>query len=123
MFPGTSVSCGSVKDTPVFGMPGQAIASLITFFNLVFPMLKSWGVPIPAKKHVIGEITEDINPCNQFDIFHLVSTPVWRQTESFIFPDGVTGLEKVKESRLYLSGNLDFSVSMRDLPLYAPGAY
>lgn len=74
MFPGTSVSCGSVKDTPVFGMPGQAIASLITFFNLVFPMLKSWGVPIPAKKHVIGEITEDINPCNQFDIFHLVST-------------------------------------------------
>jgi len=73
MYPGTSVSCGSVLEKPVFGIPGQAIASLITFFNLVFPLLKSWGVPIRAKKHIIGEITEDILPYNQFDMFHLVS--------------------------------------------------
>lgn len=73
MHPGTTVSCGIVNEKPVFGMPGQAIASLIAFFNLVLPLLKSWDVPIPGKKHVFGEITEDILPCNQFDLFHLIT--------------------------------------------------
>lgn len=74
MYPGTTASCGLVREKPVFGMPGQVISCLITFFNLVFPLLKSWGVPIPAKKHIFGEITEDILPRNQYDLFHLVST-------------------------------------------------
>ena len=71
--PGKPVLCGYVQGKPVFGMPGAPIASLITLFLLVFPLLKSWGVPIPPKKNVIGEITEDVLPFNGFDIFHMVT--------------------------------------------------
>lgn len=73
MGPGKPVSCGMIQGKPVIGMPGPAIASLIAFYQLVFPLLKSWGVPIPPKKNVIGEITTDILPFNEFDIFHFAT--------------------------------------------------
>ncbi|MDD1723608.1 MAG: molybdopterin molybdotransferase MoeA [Methanospirillum sp.] len=71
MGPGKPVSCGLIQGKPVIGMPGPAIACLITFYQLVFPLLKSWGVPIPPKKNIIGEVTMDLLPFNGFDIFHL----------------------------------------------------
>ncbi len=73
MGPGKPVSCGVVDGKPVVGMPGPAVASLITFYQLIFPLLKSWGVPIPPKKVVLGEITDDITPFNGWDVFHLVN--------------------------------------------------
>lgn len=73
MGPGKPVSCGLVQGKPVIGMPGPAIASLITFYQLVFPLLKSWGVPIPAKKVVVGEITENVVPFEGWDVFSLAN--------------------------------------------------
>lgn len=73
MGPGKPVSCGSVRGKPVIGMPGPSIASLVTFYQLVFPLLKSWGIPIPARKNITGEITEDVPSFNGFDLFNLVN--------------------------------------------------
>ncbi|ABD41750.1 molybdopterin binding domain [Methanospirillum hungatei JF-1] len=74
MEPGKPVLCGSVMGKPVLGMPGSPAACLLSFFQFVFPLLKSWGVPIPPKKHVIGEITRDIEPFFGYDLFYLVRT-------------------------------------------------
>ncbi|PWR69562.1 molybdopterin molybdotransferase MoeA [Methanospirillum stamsii] len=72
MGPGKPVSCGLVDGKPVFGMPGPSVSCLVTFYQLVLPLLKSWGVPIPPKKVVMGEITNDVLPFQGWDVFYLV---------------------------------------------------
>ena len=74
MEPGKPVLCGSVMGKPVLGMPGSPAACLLSFFQFVFPLLKSWGVPIPPKKHIMGEISMDVVPFHGYDLFYLVRT-------------------------------------------------
>ncbi len=74
MGPGKPVSWGRVNGKPVVGMPGPSIGSLVTFFQLILPLLKSWGVPVPKKKTIVGEMTGEVKPFfNHFDLFSLVN--------------------------------------------------
>jgi len=73
MGPGKPVSLANVDKKPVFGMPGPSIASLTALYQLVYPLLKQWGVPIPPDTYIRGEITQPITSFPGFDFFMMVS--------------------------------------------------
>jgi putative molybdopterin biosynthesis protein len=73
MGPGKPVSLASVNNKPVFGMPGPSIASLTALYQLVYPLLKQWGVPIPPDTYIKGEITQPVSSFNGFDFFMMVT--------------------------------------------------
>ncbi len=95
MEPGKPVLCGSVMGKPVLGMPGSPAACLLSFFQFVFPLLKSWGVPIPPKKHIMGEISMDVVPFQGYDLFYLVRTR---------FEDGIIRIIPLEWEFGYLTG-------------------
>lgn len=73
MGPGKPVSLASVNDKPVFGMPGPSIAALTALYQLVYPLLKQWGVPIPPDTYIKGEVTQTITSFKGFDFFMMVN--------------------------------------------------
>nr|WP_319538718.1 molybdopterin molybdotransferase MoeA [uncultured Methanospirillum sp.] len=73
MGPGKPASLAKIYDTPVFGMPGPSIASLTALYQLVYPLLKQWGVPIPPDTYIKGEITQPVASFDGFDFFMMVN--------------------------------------------------
>jgi len=69
MAPGKPVSLGIINGKPVFGMPGPSIGSLIVLYELIYPLLKSWGLPTPLETYKEGELAETIEPFPGFDLF------------------------------------------------------
>ncbi|MFH0967158.1 MAG: molybdopterin molybdotransferase MoeA [Methanobacteriota archaeon] len=69
MAPGKPVSLAQVNGRPVFGMPGPSIASLTALYQLVYPLLRQWGVPIPPDTYVRGALTEPVASFDGFDMF------------------------------------------------------
>ena len=46
MRPGKTVLCGKIDTTPVIGLPGQPMASLTSWRQIVIPLLRFWGVDL-----------------------------------------------------------------------------
>jgi len=73
MAPGKPVSLANVNGKPVFGMPGPSIGSLMVLYELVYPLLKQWGVPIPSDTYTSGFLTSPVTSFDGFDMFLMMS--------------------------------------------------
>lgn len=69
MAPGKPVSLARVHDKPVIGMPGPSIGSLTALHELIYPLLREWGVPIPPDTYVRGTLTQPVASFGGFDMF------------------------------------------------------
>jgi len=73
MAPGKPVSLARIHGKPVFGMPGPSIGSLVVLYELVYPLLRQWGVPIPPDTSIKGLLTASVSSFNGFDMFLMMS--------------------------------------------------
>ena len=71
--PGKPISLAQINGKPVIGMPGPSIASLIVLHELIYPLLRQWGVPIPPDTYVKGILTEMIPSYDGFDVFLMMN--------------------------------------------------
>jgi len=76
MAPGKPVSLGSVNGKPVFGMPGPSIGSLIILYEMIYPLLKNWGLPIPSEEYTQGELMQTVETFPGFDLFLMMQVSV-----------------------------------------------
>ncbi|PWR71716.1 molybdopterin molybdenumtransferase MoeA [Methanospirillum lacunae] len=72
MGPGKPVTLAQVNNKPVFGMPGPSISTMAVLYELIFPLLSEWCVPIPSPTYIKGILTNPVPSIEGFDIFRLV---------------------------------------------------
>jgi molybdopterin biosynthesis enzyme len=58
-----------VNEKPVVEMPGPSIGSLTVLHELIYPLLRQRGVPVPPDRHVKGRLTEEVASSSGFDMF------------------------------------------------------
>ncbi len=71
--PGKSILCGDIDGKPVIGLPGQPVASLTAFREVVMPVLSSWGCWFPPPVRCTARIAEPIPSDGGIDEFIPVS--------------------------------------------------
>lgn len=76
MAPGKPISLGRVQGKPVFGMPGPAVGSLVIVHEMILPLLRSWGLAVPAPIIRTGELTEQVEGFPGFDLFLMVQARI-----------------------------------------------
>jgi putative molybdopterin biosynthesis protein len=69
MAPGKPATVLKINGKPVFGMPGPSIASLTVLHELIDPLFRQRGVPVPPDICIRGILTDTIVPVEGFDIF------------------------------------------------------
>ena len=67
--PGKSILFGDVQGKPVIGLPGQPVASLTAFREVVMPLLQGWGFQSPPVLSCPARITEPIPSGGGIDEF------------------------------------------------------
>lgn len=72
MGPGKPATLARVNGKPVVGMPGPSISAMNVLHELVYPLLRQWGVPVPPDTMVRGTLTRSVASFNGFDMFMMV---------------------------------------------------
>jgi len=85
MRPGKTVLCGKIDTTPVIGLPGQPMASLTSWREIVIPLLRFWGVDLQQNPESSALTAEPIPSDGGIDEFIPVSI-VRVLGEDYVFP-------------------------------------
>ncbi len=85
MRPGKTILCGKVNDKPVIGLPGQPMASLTAWRELVTPLLTSWEFDLQQYPESSAITAEPIPSDGGIDEFIPVSV-VRVLGEDYVFP-------------------------------------
>jgi len=85
MRPGKTILCGMVNDTPVIGLPGQPMASLTAWREVVVPLLGSWEFDLWKYPESSAITAEPIPSDGGIDEFIPVSV-VRVLGEDYVFP-------------------------------------
>ncbi|MDD1729782.1 MAG: hypothetical protein LUQ50_12020 [Methanospirillum sp.] len=85
MRPGKTLLCGKINDKPVIGLPGQPMASLTAWREVVTPLLRSWGFVLKQYPESSARTAEPIPSDGGIDEFIPVSV-VRIRGEDFVFP-------------------------------------
>ncbi|HWQ65867.1 MAG TPA: molybdopterin-binding protein [Methanospirillum sp.] len=83
--PGRTMLCGTVENTPVIGLPGQPVAALTAWREVVSPFLQYWGYIWPEQRECIARTGEPITSDGGIDEFIPVSV-VSISGENIVFP-------------------------------------
>ncbi|HWQ65181.1 MAG TPA: molybdopterin-binding protein [Methanospirillum sp.] len=85
MRPGKTILCGNVENTPVIGLPGQPMASLTAWREIVIPLLRSWEFNLQQIHESSAITAEPIPSDGGIDEFIPVSV-VRILGEDYVFP-------------------------------------
>ncbi|PWR71251.1 molybdenum cofactor synthesis domain-containing protein [Methanospirillum lacunae] len=85
MRPGKTILCGNVESTPVIGLPGQPMASLTAWREIVIPLLRSWEFDLQQIHESSAVTAEPIPSDGGIDEFIPVSI-VRILGEDYVFP-------------------------------------
>jgi len=85
MRPGKTILCGTVNDKPVIGLPGQPMASLTAWREVVVPLLDSWEFDLQQYPESSAITAEPIPSDGGIDEFIPVSV-VRVLGEDYVFP-------------------------------------